>query len=249
MSRTFLLVLLLTGGLVAQNLPTGPDRRVVQVKNLSGERLQKATELLDRFLKPTGDAAYYESLGSILLRGNAESVSAAEALLKRFDTPAGETSARKLDSQIRFRIYLVEASPDEGKSGPMPAEIQSAVDQMKQSFQYRSYTLIDTILMPVRGMKGGDLSGFLPGQSVERRILYQVRMQTVTPADDMKSVSVQNFRFAFRVPTRINDTTQYLDAALETDLNIARNQKVVVGKLSTGELTGSIFLIVTTDLQ
>ena len=50
------LVLVLALPCVADELPGTAERKVVEIKNLSGDRLRRATELISNFLMPGGDA-------------------------------------------------------------------------------------------------------------------------------------------------------------------------------------------------
>src|SRR5947208_848125 len=85
----------------AEELPSTPSRRVVEVKHLKGERLRRATAMVSAFLQPNGDAKEDESLGVVLLRGPDSALPAAEALIRRFDLPS---ASGRPDAQVQLTI-------------------------------------------------------------------------------------------------------------------------------------------------
>ena len=153
------LALLLAGVLcaAAQNPEAPRVRRVVELKNLSGDRAERASRLVNSFMHPNGSIQVDSVLKTAVLMGPEEVVTSAEALVRKFDIAAGATS----DSQVALRFYLIEAAP-EGSNGPLPQEITGAVDQMKRAFIYKSYRLLDTILLNSRNAGQAGISGQLP---------------------------------------------------------------------------------------
>jgi hypothetical protein len=244
MIRLAALALLFSFGLTAQGPPS--DRVVVEVKHLRGPRLEQAVRLLSTFLQP-GNATSYPELNAIVLRGAPESVSAAEALLKKFDVPAPAGSPSIVVPQtVQVRIYMVQGA-DDGQSGTLPSEIAPAVEQMKKSFVYKSYRLIDTVIMQGQLGKEVNASGLMP-QALLQHGLYQVSIRELQPAEDGKALQLKRFFFNIRVPLRVTEKDiQYADANVSSDLTIRFGQKLVVGKLSALPNGNTIFLILTAE--
>jgi type II secretory pathway component GspD/PulD (secretin) len=225
-----------------------PVRRVIDVKHLSGDRAERAVRLVNQFMHPVGSINFDPVLRTAVIIGPEDVVRGAEALLAKFDSPA----AIKPDSQVQFRIYLVEGSPDAAANGIVPTEIASAVEQMRKSFVYKGYRLLDTVLLQSRGSGGAESSGNLAVQT-ERpdvRMFYQLRIQAADVLEDRKTVAIRNFRFNLRTPIiSPGGNVQFSETGINTDLTVQQGQKLVVGKLSSDKSQNAIFLIVTVDLQ
>jgi hypothetical protein len=240
--------LLLAASAVAQEpkreAAPAPDmvRKVVDVKHLSGERADRAVQLITTYLQNSGAIRFDPILKTAVILGPEKLVSGAEALLAKFDSPSGV----KPDRQIQLRIHLIEASRD-GAGGTIPTEVAPAVEQMKKNFAYKGYRLIDTLT--VVGKDGFTAAGSLPAER-ETPTTYNLRVQSSNVLDDAKTVALKNFSFAMRVP-RIDAAGKvqgFTDTSVQTDLSIQESQKLVVGKLASEKAQGAIFLVLTVDV-
>ena len=223
-------------------------RKVVDVKHLSGDRAERAVDLVRRFMHPS-TVHYDPVLRSVVMIGAPDVVASGEALFRKFDTPGGVRS----DAQVQFRLHLVEASPD-GASGPVPAEVASAVEQMKKTFNYKGYRLLDTLLLQGRGSGEVGHSGTLPGPPDVSRTFYNVNYKQADVMEDGKTVVVREFRLNLRVPYQTSSnpnmtSVQFADTGIKTDFTITEGQKLVIGKVSAAAAANAIFVIVTADVQ
>jgi hypothetical protein len=197
-------------------------------------------------MHPVGSIDFDPSLKTAVLIGPEKVVTGAEALLAKFDSP----NAMRPDRQMQLRAYLVEASP-EATSGSIPPEIGPAVEQMKKTFSYKGYRLLDTATMLCKD--GVEANGTLPALSVERpdiRTNYYLRVQNSSVMEDGKTVALKNFRFNLRLPIRELNSGKFnfAETQVATDLTIQQGQKLVVGKLSSEQPQNAIFLILTVDV-
>ena len=223
------------------------ERRVVELKNLSGDRADRATRLITDFMHPSGSIRLDSVLKIAVLRGPEEVIASAEALLRKFDTAAGARS----DSQVVFRFYLIEASP-EGTGGPIPQEIAGAVEQMKRAFVYKSYRLLDTILLNSRNAGQAGISGMLPAQSErsDQRSYYNLNYNSADVVDEGKAVFVRDLKLNIRIPlVQPNGNLQYMETGIDSDVTVQEGQKLVLGKLSSEQGRSAIFVIVTADID
>ncbi len=162
-------------------------------------------------------------------------------LLKRYDvapTPA---------PQVEFVAYLVWASVHYGSppGQPIPAAIEEAVAEMKKSFAYTDYKLLDTVSTEVR--HHAEVENILPGaSSAGSAYSYTVDYGNTAVSNDGKTVNVNPFKFTLRIPSG----GTYLNTGITTDIAIHEGEKLVLGKLRTG-LNDSvdIFLILTVKLH
>ncbi len=251
MTRLAALMMLLAFSAVAQPSNAPPsDRRVVEVKNLKGPRLDQAVKLLTTFLLP-GDATSYPELNSVVLRGTPEGVAAAETMLKKFDAPAVNPRVEiKPPESYQIRVHLVLASPEQDAPGPLPAEIEPAVQQMRKAFVYKSYKLLDTVILQGVAESGGtQLQGMVANPAFQDAT-FTTQVKAILPLRDGSGVLLRGFQFVVRKPRVMVDSkfpASMADARLDTDLLIRTGQKLVVGKLALEQNGSTIFLIITVD--
>ncbi|HYO81571.1 MAG TPA: hypothetical protein VES20_09230 [Bryobacteraceae bacterium] len=226
----------------------GRVRRIVELKNLSGDRADRASRLLHDFMQPSGSLRIDSVLKVAVLHGPEDVVTGAEALLRKFDLASGAKS----DNHVMFRFYLVEAAPD-GSGGPIPPEITSAVEQMKKAFAYKSYRLVDTILLNSRNAGQAGVSGMLPAQGdrSDLRSYYAVSYDNADVVDDGRAVFVRRLRMNLKIPlvSPNGSSTQFSETSINSDLTVQEGQKLVLGKLSAEAGRSSIFVVVTADIQ
>ena len=247
MIRALALLLAGVACAAAQNNEQARARRVVELKNLSGDRAERASRLVNNFMHPSGNAQIDSVLKTAILMGPDDVVAGAEALLRKFDAAAGAKS----DTQVAFRFYLIEASP-EGSGGPMPPEIASAVDQMKRAFVYKGYRLLDTILLNSRNTGQAAISGMLPAQSErsDMRTYYNLNYNSADVVNDGQAVFIRNLKLNLRVPlVQPNGNLQFAETGINSDLTVQEGQKLVLGKISAEQGRSAIFVIVTADIQ
>lgn len=241
------LMLLLPALAAAQN-PEPPKppaeiaRKVVELKHLSGTRAERAANLLYRFLQPGGFISIDPELRTAVLAGPPDAVAAAEALLRKFDVPGDKGGA-----QVTLTLHMIEASPEEGRGGATPKEIASAVEQMEQTFSYKSYRLLDTILLVGRGNAGAVASGLLPTEPVRgEKATYEAAYETLQVYDDAKTIGLKLFRVNLEIPSPAGGMRR---TALRTDVSLQEGQKLVIGKLSADQANNAIFVVLTADIQ
>jgi hypothetical protein len=228
-----------------KDTPAPHVRRVIDVKHLTGDRAERAVRLVNQFMHPAGTMNFDPILRTAVIVGPEDVVKGAEALLSKLDSP----NAVKPDRQVQFRFYLVEASPDPAFGDAVPAEIAPAVEQMKKSFVYKGYRLLDTILLQARGSGEAGTSGVLPTQQPGIRSTYNLSYKAADILEDGKTVIVRGFRFHLRLPVGTPGQVQFADSSISTDLTIQEGQKLVVGKLSSEQAKNATFLIITVDVQ
>jgi hypothetical protein len=246
MNRLAALILVALSAVAQTNNPE-IVRKFVDLKHLSGDRAERAIKLIRSYMHPVGSIDFDPALKTAVLIGPEKVVTGGEALLAKFDSP----NALRPEPQIEFRFYLVEGSADGAVSGAIPAEISSAVEQMKKNFLYKGYRLIDTILLRAKASQAnGSAEGMLPTESPRVRPYYMLRYLNANVLEDGKTVALRDFIFLLRVPLLDAKGNQTLaDSKVQADLSIQEGQKLVVGKLSAEQPQNAVFVILTVDVQ
>jgi hypothetical protein len=166
-------------------------------------------------------------------------------LLKRYDV------APTPPPRVEFVAYLVWASVSYSNppGQPIPAAIEEAVAEMRKTFAYTDYKLLDTVSTDVRHHAELDnlLPGALPGKfSAGPAYSYTISYGDAAVSNDGKTVNVNPFRFSLRIPSG----GTYLSTGITTDVAIHEGQKLVLGKVRIGlEDSVNIFLVLTVKVH
>ena len=232
-----------------------PNIRLYHPKNMSFQRAYQVAEFVNSVLGPRTKVYWDDVPHSLVIRTDLPprptDMDAAEALLKRFDvaepvkTPAAIAAAMGLDCTV----YLIRASigtpalalpqpplippPAIHVRGapavPVPGELQPAIDEMKHSFGYDSYSLWDTQVL--HSTSGADLQGILPVEATAASSPYVYSMSYggtyLTP--DGKNLTIHKFEFSVRMPSAIYKDG--IESHIKTEVTIHEGQKLVLGKI------------------
>jgi hypothetical protein len=159
----------------------------------------------------------------------------AEKVIKRFDVAPPPVQ------NIDVTIYLMSALGTPS-SGAVPPELEAVVKQLKNTFSYKGYQLIDTEVMRVRAGQGGEVSGVVNGApSVDgNKTISQMKFFSATVSTDEKgrSIRIDSLKVGFKIPVASSGPGlgagqkqyQYIDTGINTNVDIREGQKVVVGK-------------------
>ncbi|MCX6598581.1 MAG: hypothetical protein NTV70_19700 [Acidobacteria bacterium] len=157
-----------------------------------------------------------------------------EETIRRYDV-------YKPAENIEFTIYLLVASPDPAKSGPVPAALESVMKQMTATFALKGYRLFDTIVLRARDSRTAEVSAIAPTRGIDgHAILYQCRIQSarITQDDKGKNIRIDGLRVGLRIPQRAGGSGgpgtvpqfNYAESGFNTDIDVREGQKAVVGK-------------------
>jgi hypothetical protein len=187
----------------------------------------------------------------ITIQGPADQITMAQELLRQYDVPR-VTPARK---PAEFTVYLVRASAKAADqkqppaaSRPIPAELDSVIAEMKRSFTYDSYSLLDALVVPVRG--DTTIDSVLPDLRCMGQwpYFYTLALQNAVVADDGKSVWVSPLKFTIKIPLP-GPTADGGSSGITTSVRLEEGQKEVLGKVRLDIPDTDIFLVVTVKLR
>jgi hypothetical protein len=240
-----------------------PDNQLSPTVRLYQPKVRDGSTQLARFVasvvkgvtitwEPTVDALVIHS-------DNPQDLDAAEALLKRFDVPRPSLKlaiSPAPSPQVEVTAYLVVAAngPTPAKSEgsakvpapqPIPADLQSAVDEMKHTFSYEHYALADALIVQPNG--AGAIQGevavgpyVLAGTTYSLSYKYTGFGESATgnPAD-RNNLYLNSFEFKIVPPNGI-------ERKIQTNVAMHLNQKLVLGKIRLSQSDNSdLFVILT----
>lgn len=201
--------------------PLPSNVRLYQPKNLSPDRAERVAQFV-RSIMSFGGVSWDNVPHAFVIRGGKpDDQAAAEALLQRYDVP---------EPRVDLTIYLIRASnsPSTPPGNPLPAELKSAIDEMKGTFNYQHYTLWDAIILHPKG-GGGETQGILPVEANGRPYGFTVAygLYGGVPAEG-KTVNLANFQFSIKMPSLGKEDTE---SHIRTDVSVREGEKLVLGKI------------------
>jgi hypothetical protein len=172
-----------------------------------------------------------KQLRAISIKAHEDSFPEIEQVISRFDVPPPPPPPVL---NVEVTIYLMSALGTPS-SGPVPPELEPVVKQLRSTFSYKGYHLIDTEVMRVRAGQGGEVTGVVNGvPSVDgAKTISQVKFRSASVSTDEKgrAIRIDGLRVGLRIPVAAGEKKyNYVDTGLNTDVDIREGQKVVVGK-------------------
>jgi hypothetical protein len=175
----------------------------------------------------------------IALTGKAPSVEMAEAALKQLDVPGAAPK------DIDLTVYFIVGRDDAATGGAIPADLQSTVATLKQTFPFKNYELLDALSLRARsgmeGRTGGSTSGQISGG---RLTSFSVRSVSMDAGGSM--VRIDGLAASVRQLQNIGQgNAQYVDVSgVKTEVvDVKEGQKLVIGRSSLEGPGRALFLV------
>jgi hypothetical protein len=268
MNKLAAILVLLGSGVIgtagAQSQPQGPPApRSYEFKNLDVNRANSVLTLVQA-LVPSIQITYVRELNTVALRcANQADLDKAEELVKKYDVPRAQRP------KVKFTAYLIEARrPADARfngrgslapnlvgipqpaGNPVPPELQSVIGEMKRTFAYDAYSLLDVIETEAQGGGSASYEGTLPGSSMAKPDFYTLAYESVNIGADKAILTVSPFEFSLKIPYGTAAAPGYGVNRIRTDITIHDGQKLVLGKV--GLKPGSnadLFLVLTAKVE
>lgn len=239
MRKMFCAILLTAGVLCAQKeekppaLPPGFTFKVYTLKYVRPDTLQR---LLSAF-----GVNVQRSDNAVAVSGPSEAMKAVDEAVKVLDTAAAAQPPHK---SIQLTGYMILASAKPGDSG-VPADLESVVKQLRASFPYQGYRMLDSfVLRAADNARGTMINGFVPSPDARAEnssIRYQFQVGSAEMGSD-GAVRLSNLELQLSLPT------QGKPVNIVSSLDIKEGQKVVVGKSNLGSPDSAFFLVLTAKI-
>jgi hypothetical protein len=188
-----------------------------------------------------------KTLSSLFL-GSAQVNSQANVLIVRTTAdlaPAIDTIVEKLKTapppkNIELTFYILQGSKDPALDGaPLPPELEPVIKQLKATFAYQGFRLLDTALMRGRSGQSVILDGRVSG-IVKDLSNYTIQAELATSSDAKPStIRVDNLQVRIRAPI---PGIGLRDIGFTANLDFKEGQKVVVGKTGIDGQTALILV-------
>jgi len=233
-----LALLLLAPLAVAQEQKKDEKPAEPQVQKLFVLKYADPNQMRD-LLNFMGTVRTNTELHALSVSATANSMSAIEDAIKRLDVPAAAPQ------NIDLTVYLIAGDDADGAgAAPLPKELSSVVEQLKNNFPYKAYTLWDVLTMRTRTgqpVSTSSMGGYGDSIGTARsiRVSTRLQIQSTTIAGD-GTIRINRLQTSHKVTGGMVSA----DPGITTDVDIKEGQKVVVGKQSTGA-NQALFLVLT----
>ena len=196
--------------------------------------------LIDRF---GVSSTVNNQLKVMTLSGTPAQIAAAEAALKQLDVPP---------KTIELIVHFVVGSDQPNLTGTaIPADIRDVINQLKGTFTFKDYRMLDTLTLRTRSGSPAETTGILGSGPNPRLSMFSIRNASVT---DDGTVRIDRMHAGLRLPmgTRTTETksgqrtgVEYMNTGIDQDVDVKEGQKIVVGRSSLEGPEKALFLILT----
>ena len=183
------------------------------------------------------NVTFDERMRVIALNGPSDRVDAAAEAINKLDVPSAAPKNIELtayflmgtDSPASYAVNGV-AQPEGRTGAAIPKDLEGVVAQLKNTFPYKAYGLLDILSLQTRAGGGAETSG----NWLNRFTVFKIGAANLDA--DGQMVRLERFHAGLRNPVRTGDKTDFVDTGITTDVvDVKEGQKVVVGR---GNLDG-----------
>ena len=228
--KRILVTLAAAGGLAAQTVtmtppPAAPEQphqqKVFMLKYADARHVAEVLRVFGYGIQSDRD------LKVVAVSAPALAMSAIEDAVKQLDVPAAAPK------DIDLAVYMIVASEQPSAGSNLPAEMDPVAGELKKIFSYKSFRLLDSIMLRTQPGNRASTSG-IAGAS---RYDFSAMPTAVTDDPNGRLIRLDNLDLTLHVP---GDHV----ASIRTEITVREGQRVVVGKSNLGS-DGSLILVVT----
>jgi len=171
---------------------------------------------------------------------------------------AAEAAVAQLDvapKDIELVIHFVVGSDQPNLTGSaVPAEIRDVITQLKGTFTYKDYKMMDVLTIRTRAGSSAEATGILSSGTNPRFSQFSIRNATIS--EDGTTIRIDRLRAGLRIPIGMREAgmsaakqpvakMDYMNTGIDQDVDVKEGQKVVVGRASLEGPEKALFLILT----
>ena len=157
---------------------------------------------------------------------------------------------------IELTAYFIGAADQELPDAALPPALEEVVTQLRQTFPYRSYHLLDTATLSLRPGSRAQTVGLISDPSFERRppqYSFEVTAGAVSRRGALRTIQLDRIRFHLdlSVPSDLTDPKGKLifqDITVESNIDLHEGKTAVVGKAGIYGVYRGLFLVLTATI-
>jgi hypothetical protein len=230
MKRIVFWAVLLAGPVLAQP----PAVQVTKLVTLQYTEPRAIESMLQMFVAHIN---LNNQMKTMAISGTAEQIAAAEAAIKQLDVPL-----KNIDLTVYFVVGGDQANLE---GGAVPQEIRDVITQLKGTFTFKEYKMLDVLTLRTRAGSGADTSGILNTGNPPKMSRFSIRNATVS--EDGTTIRIDRMHAGLRIPVVLpgGKGVEYTESGIDQDVDVKEGQKVVVGRSSLEGPQKALFLILT----
>jgi hypothetical protein len=231
MKRIVLSALLLAAPMLAQTAPNERITKLVALQNVDPHEIEGMVRMFD--VNSTANS----QMKSMVIYGFSEKVAAAEVAIKQLDV-----APKNIDLTVYFVVGGDQANLE---GGAVPQEIRDVITQLKGTFTFKEYKMLDVLTLRTRAGSGADTSGILNTGNPPKMSKFSIRNATVS--GDGTTIRIDRMNAGLKIPVVLpaGKGVEYTDSGILQDVDVKEGQKVVVGRSSLAGPQQALFLILT----
>jgi hypothetical protein len=231
MKRIVLSALLLAAPMLAQTAPNERITKLVALQNVDPHEIEGMVRMFD--VNSTANS----QMKSMVIYGFPEKVAAAEVAIKQLDV-----APKNIDLTVYFVVGGDQANLE---GGAVPQEIRDVITQLKGTFTFKEYKMLDVLTLRTRAGSGADTSGILNTGNPPKMSKFSIRNATVS--GDGTTIRIDRMNAGLKIPVVLpaGKGVEYTDSGILQDVDVKEGQKVVVGRSSLAGPQQALFLILT----
>jgi hypothetical protein len=244
MRRIVLWAMLMAAPVVAQT--PAPDGRVNKLLTLKNAEPNNIASMFGQWgvnIVPNSQ------IKTLSISGPADKVAAVEAAIKQLDV-APKT--------IELTVYFVVGGDQPNlMGGAVPQDLRDVITQLKGTFTFKDYKMLDALTLRTRAGSSADTSGILNAANPPRMSQFSIRNATVS--EDGTTIRIDRMHAGLRIPytrregigtdgkntVNAQKSVEYINSGIDQDVDVKEGQKVVVGRSSLEGPQQALFLILT----
>ncbi len=174
------------------------------------------------------------------------SMAAIEEAIQRLDVPSAAAK------NIEMTAYLLIGGESAGtEAGAMPKELDSVVAQLKSTFAFKSYRLLDTLALRTRVGQSASTNSTGRGTPIGQNtpaVTTEFQIRSAGIGSDETTIRIDRLNLNSRIPVQTGSGGQFgvNNVGLQADVDIKQGHKVVIGRVSVGE--SALFLVLTAQV-
>lgn len=234
MKKIWMVLLLATAAMAQQDAKAEkPPKEVVQklfiLKYADPGQIRQLLGVFDATVSQSGE------LHALTVKASPEAMRAIEEAIQKLDVPSA------MPKDVEMTVFLLVATDSAAAAGsPIPKDLDPVVTQLKNTFPFKSYGLLDVINFRSRtgqSVRATSSGGSLPMGNKPVSVITQLSINSIALQSDGNTLRVERLNAQIRVPSITESSGgdvkyQYIDLQMQTDLDLKEGQKAVVGRLS-----------------
>jgi hypothetical protein len=212
-----------------------------EIVRLQYQRAETIMKLIMPMIPKSAGASFDNDLKVITLSGAPDVVEMLASNIRRLDVAPSTQN-------IELTMHLLQGADSDAN---LTSDLAGVVKQLRATFPFKGYQLLDSSVHRVLDGKGGMLEGMVPGtSSAPSPIRYNARFVSaaISGSGGDRRITIAPFDLGTSYMTTIQGVSQSTGSSLRTDVEIREGQKVVIGRTSAGPGRETLFVVLSAKI-